>query len=187
MGEIGRFPIAIWIVKHAFNYWERICNSSIIEKEHVIYLKTAVKVSYTDSITTDICTPVEKNWTACVKGVLLNFDGQLQWEQQRCSLSVNDLNSAMCNKYESSWLDDINNMLIINSVLKIKFHMENYILQTQLSHRRNFTKIRISCHPLAIETGCYTMPKTPVENNLSLWWFECHWRQVSCTNGMWEL
>ena len=163
MGELGRFPIAIRIVKHAFNYLKIICNLSE---------NSVVKVSYTDSITTDRCTPVEKNWAACVKGVLLNFDGQLQWEQQRCSLSAYDLNSAMCNKYESSWLDlinkNVNNKLRTYSKFKNKFRMENYILQNQLSRRRNFTKIRISCHPLAIETGRYTMPKTPVENRICL-------------------
>ena len=163
MGELGRFPIAIRIVKHAFNYWKRICNLSE---------NSVVKVSYTDLITTDRCAPVEKNWVACVKGVLLNFDGQLQWEQQRCSLSVYDLISAMCNKYESSWLDlinkNVNNKLRTYSKFKNKFRMENYILQNQLSRRSNFTKIRISCHPLAIETGRYTMPKTPVENRVCL-------------------
>ena len=93
---MSRFSITIRIGKHAFNYWDN----------YVIYLKTLV--SYTDSITTDRCAQVEKNWPACVKGVLLNFDGQLQWEQQRCSLSANDLNSAMCNESESSLLDAIN-------------------------------------------------------------------------------
>ena len=120
MGELGRFPIAIRIVKHAFNYWKRICNLSE---------NSVVKVSYTDSITTDRCAPVEKNWAACVKGVLLNFDGQLQWEQQRCSPSAHDLDSAMCNKYESSWLDLINKN--VNNMVKKRGIKRRHIHITQ--------------------------------------------------------
>ena len=43
---------------------------------------------------------------------------------------------------------------------------------TLLSHalmlRFSAIDIRISCHPVAIETGRYTMPKTPVENRVCL-------------------
>ena len=69
----------------------------------------------------------------------------------------------MCNKYESSWLDvinkNVNNKLRTYCKFKNKFRMENYMFQNQLSRRVNFTKIRISCHPLAIKTGRYTMLK----------------------------
>ena len=37
--------------------------------------------------------------------------------------------------------------------------MENYVLQFPLHLRRNLTKLRISAHNLAIETGRYTKPK----------------------------
>jgi hypothetical protein len=42
--------------------------------------------------------------------------------------------------------------------------MENYVLSQNLENRRNFTKLRVSAHSLAIETGRYTRPKTPVIN-----------------------
>ena len=44
--------------------------------------------------------------------------------------------------------------------------MENYILCSKLQERRDFTKLRISCHQLKIETGRYSKPKTPIEDRL---------------------
>ena len=44
------------------------------------------------------------------------------------------------------------------------FKMENYVLQFPQYIRRNLTKLRISAHSLAIETGRYTRPqKLPID------------------------
>ena len=72
-------------------------------------------------------------------------------------------------KYSAEWLtyikkDNVPNKLLNYSKFKTGFNMENYVLSQNLENRRNFTKLRVSAHNLAIETGRYTRPKTPVIN-----------------------
>ena len=61
-----------------------------------------------------------------------------------------------------------NNKLLTYSMFKHSISLENYILQNQnsLKERRHFTKLRISAHSLAVETGRYSKPKIPVESRL---------------------
>ena len=59
---------------------------------------------------------------------------------------------------------DTDSKLRSYSKFKKYFKMENYVLQFPLSLRQNLTKLRISAHTLAIETGRYVLPsKIPVE------------------------
>ena len=44
--------------------------------------------------------------------------------------------------------------------------MAIYVLGLKRSRRRNFTKLRISSHHLAVETGRYTIPVTPPSQRL---------------------
>ena len=70
------------------------------------------------------------------------------------------------NIYESLWYQNItrsaDNKLRTYSSIKTKFCLEPYIIHTGTSKRRNITRLRISCHPLAVETGRYNKPKTPI-------------------------
>ena len=68
-------------------------------------------------------------------------------------------------KYRQGWVMAINNNFDIiqqNKLRILKHHlpwkMMSYILKAQ---RRQFTKLRISSHQLAAETGRYTRPITP--------------------------
>ena len=83
--------------------------------------------------------------------------------------SVPILNNMM-NIYESLWYQNItrsaDNKLRTYSSIKTKFFLEPYIIHTGTSKRRNITRLRISCHPLAVETGRYNKPKTPIGQRL---------------------
>ena len=59
--------------------------------------------------------------------------------------------------------------------------MENYIIQNSLHRRHCFTKLRISSHLLAIETGRYTKPLTPVEDTV------CHLCQSNSVEDAYHL
>ena len=66
--------------------------------------------------------------------------------------------------YSDQLLKSINchcdNKLMTYSIYKENFALEPYILQGPVRLRRNITKLRISAHTLAVETGRYTRPKT---------------------------
>ena len=70
--------------------------------------------------------------------------------------------------YSDQWLKSINrhqnNKLRTYSIYKETFALEPYILQGPVRLRRNITKLRISAHSLAVETGRYTRPKTLLVN-----------------------
>ena len=66
--------------------------------------------------------------------------------------------SDMQNVYRISWTKMIRSCtgkLRTYSTFKNAFGLENYVLQFPLHVRRNLTKLRISAHSLAIETGRY--------------------------------
>ena len=57
-----------------------------------------------------------------------------------------------------------NGKLSLYAHIKKYFKLENYPLQFPSYYRKNFSKLRISAHNLAIETGRYTKPvETPRE------------------------
>ena len=72
---------------------------------------------------------------------------------------VNDLQ----NVYRKSWKESMQSCtgkLRTYSKFKTDFTQENYLIQFPMHVRRNFTKLRISAHNLAIETGRYTNTKS---------------------------
>ena len=72
---------------------------------------------------------------------------------------VNDLQ----NVYRKSWKESMQSCtgkLRTYSKFKTDFTQENYLIQFPMHVRRNFTKLRISAHNLAIETGRYTNAKS---------------------------
>lgn len=96
---------------------------------------------------------------------------ELDWDPytpHNPNLPIMALHQLMSN-YDSSWVNAINKNYITNAPNKLKsyssfksvFEMENYIMCMNKMKRRQFTKLRISSHHLAIETGRYTRPITP--------------------------
>ena len=77
-------------------------------------------------------------------------------------------------RYDESWLLSINKNYDPNSQNKFKmyayiknvFAVENYVLALPMMKRRHNTKLRISSHRIAIETGRYTRPITPKNERL---------------------
>ena len=74
-------------------------------------------------------------------------------------------------KYKRAWLSSIYkgynpnkpNKLKVYASIKKSFSLENYVSCYNIAKRRNFTKLRISSHHLAIEKGRYTRPIIPRE------------------------
>ena len=84
----------------------------------------------------------------------------------------------MQNVYRNSWreqMDSCTGKLRTYSKFKKEFTLENYIIQFPLHIRRNLSKLRISAHSLAIETGRYIKNKStqtqPIDKRLC---FNCN-------------
>ena len=74
--------------------------------------------------------------------------------------------------YNESWSREIESCLSqgklrVYANFKKSFKLENYLVQFPYKFRRYFTKLRISAHNLAIETGRYAKPiATPIDKRL---------------------
>ena len=84
--------------------------------------------------------------------------------------------------YQLQWLNHIKGFgkdnqhkLRTYCKFKTKFELEPYLTGSiPVRKRQNLSKLRISAHTLAIETGRYTQPKTPLEQrkcSLCKGWF----------------
>ena len=83
------------------------------------------------------------------------------------------MKTKMLQLYQERWAmlfetfsNDPDSKLRSYAKFKKSFTMENYVLQFPLHFRRNLTKLRISAHGLAIETGRFTKPKKPIDKRI---------------------
>ena len=133
-GELGRYPLLIKILNYSYRYFQNLQSSST---------NSLVKLSCLDN---DLRT-LEQSWYNCMNRLVTNFN------HSRSFLT------DMQNVYRISWenlMKSCTGKLRTYSEFKTDFTLENYILQFPMHIRRNLTKLRISAHSLAIETGRYS-------------------------------
>ena len=148
-GELGRFPLLINILNQSINYKKRI---------NAMSSETLVKKSCLEAINSHPNFKIQ--WTHIADNLFEYFDtGHSSVLQQ------------LKNEYCKMWHQEINpqysyGKLRTYCTFKKQFHMENYLAQLPLNKRQNLTKLRISAHRLAIETGRYTRPITPISERV---------------------
>ena len=145
--ELGRYPLLISILNLSIRYHERIIS---------LEDSSLVKISCMD----DSIQSLDSSWFSITQRLYTDFGGSSSFKSNFEKL------------YSSNWESYIKKChsegkLRVYSQFKKVFSLENYILQFPSHFRRNFTKLRISAHNLAIETGRYTKPApTPIEKRL---------------------
>ena len=146
-GELGRFPILINILNHANRFYERILSQD----------GTLVKFSSTDTAVKSCDT----SWVSAIEKIRQLFG----------SFSMKASMEAAYSRNWSTFIKslDCDNKLRAFSKFKSTFCLENYIIKFPLQMRRNFTKLRLSAHSLAIETGRYSKPKTEIDKRICLY------------------
>ena len=130
-GELSRFPLLIKILNHGFRYFQRIETMSVY---------SSVKLSCIDN---DVCSLSSSGYS--IKKRLLNIFNQ-----------SHSFFSDMQNVYRNTWSELIRSFtgkLRIYLQFKKDFTLENYVIQFPLHVKRNLTKLRISAHNFAVETG----------------------------------
>ena len=156
-GELGSYSLIIKFILHATKYWLAMCDS---DRNSLVYL------SYLENCK-DLKKTTNFNWCTHIKRILTEFNMKDVWDNQGTkykSKIVRLMKENMYLRYETDWKAHINsNSSKLKTYCKIKysFALENYILTKPLRERKYFTKLRISAHKLNIESGRYTIPKTP--------------------------
>ena len=144
---MGRYPLLINVLNLATRYHMRVRS---------LDSNSLVKLSCNDQSILDY----EGSWTSIMDKLYMHFHG------------TQSLKEVLEKLYSEKWLFYINSCrskgkLSVYSNLKNSFKLENYLLQFPIWYRRNFTKLRISAHNLAIETGRYSKPiETPPNKRL---------------------
>ena len=132
-GELGRLPLLLTVLNHSFRYFQRVMLSNSY---------SLVKISCLD---TDVCN-FNSSWHNSMIKLLNTFDQSQSFTKD------------MQNVYVINWkksLQSCTGKLRTYAQFKKDFCVENYILQFPVHVRRHLTKLRISAHSLAIETGRY--------------------------------
>ena len=144
-GELGRYPLLIKILDYSYRYFRKINSSSS---------DTLVRLSCDDN---DIRS-LYHSWYNSISRLVDVFNQSHSF--------VNDMN----NVYSKHWtvmMQSCTGKLRTYSQFKKQFALENYIIQFPLHLRRNFTRLRISAHNLAIETGRYTNNKVSSSQDIT--------------------
>ena len=161
-GELGRLPILLLTMKRYLNYAQRCYN---------LPDTTLVKLTLPSTISNNY------EWISKIAGLLHKSTPDMQIlniSQLLNSFSSQSIQEHFISSYETGWLQHINkeydtrnkNKLRSYATYKLTFDIENYVKSLNRYQRRNFTKLRISAHHLAIETGRYTKPPTPRDERI---------------------
>jgi len=158
--ELGRFPISLKIKYRVLNYWRRI---TALDMTHPV--RQAYEMLY------KLHESGQTNWCSTVKSILCETNNSQIWNNQTATTKelynvkeqTYKLFMDQCiNKINDS---DTNPKLRTFKLFKDTFRSEPFIVSpTNINHTLALIKFRISAHNLAIETGRYTKPKTPIEN-----------------------
>jgi len=168
-GDLGRFPISLFIMKQVLKNWLRVAEGNCNSVLQACYLENINLVNNNKTC-----------WLGQVKNVVLNSLGFQEAWNNLGSKSNNSLLKKMYahikNVYKLNWNDYVTrtptdqengNKLRTYMMFKNTFRQENYLKSMSCTnHRKYFTRLRISAHNLKIETGRHTRPKTPVEKRV---------------------
>ena len=162
--ELGRFPISMKFKCRVINYWKRIITLDPTHPVRQAY--NTLKALHVSGQT---------NWCSTVKTILSEGNNAQLWHNQ--VMTNKQYSSFKEQLHQSFMMDCINKIndsttnpkLRTYKLLKEQFKLESYLTHpTNINHTLALLKFRISAHNLAIETGRYTKPKTPIENRLCI-------------------
>ena len=149
-GELGRYPLPISILNHCMKFYSP---TSILADDSL------VSRIYDD----------QRSWHLLLEEIFKQFYSRPCLNVEKVyDCKIYSIRYNVMSLYSDQWLKFINrlcdNKLRTYSIYKEKFALERYILQGPVRLRHNITKLRISAHSLAVETGRYTRPKTLLVN-----------------------
>lgn len=156
--ELGRFPLNIQIDKLALKYYNHLYSL----KENSI-AKQALLISK------QLHEHDKKCYHSYLQSLLETYNISMKIDAQFTNSSINKYNEVMKNHYVKAWKlsKQQSQKLSLYDSIKEHYESETYLDKIRnFEKRSNFTKLRISNHCLAIETGRYTRPSIPLENRL---------------------
>ena len=152
-GELGRLPMVVMRKIIMLRYWTTIINSDRSSLVYKVYsmLKTDADnhIHYNQS-----------NWAYQIKNILDTIGMSNIWlSQNNMHVNIQQIKTRLIEIYKQSWYASINNSPKLETycIFKHTFMFEPYLdFIKDDKFRIALTKLRLSSHKLAIETGRYT-------------------------------
>ena len=167
--EIGRHAVLPDLLAHSAKYWLRLCTHDPSSLVYKAYLDM-----FTDTNRTQ-----DSNWVGGIQRIWTEFGMSGIWENQGSLYkhkAVKNLKKNMLDRYEHNWLAHVGLSPTFSTAgtklqtyIRVKqyFGLENYIRVTKnFKWRQDMAKLRLSAHPLRIESGRYCRPPLPPEQRV---------------------
>ena len=167
--ELGRHAVLPELLAHSVKFWLRLCEhdqSSLVYKAYLDMHEDARDRNH-------------ENWVTRVRSLLTEFRMPGVWENQGSLYkhkTVRTLKGIMLDRYEHNWLAYVGlsptfstpgTKLRTYIQFKHSIGLENYVIAIKsFKKRQSMAKLRISAHPLRIETGRYCRPPTPADQRV---------------------
>lgn len=161
LSELGRFPLHYDVIKSMLKYWHRL--------ENLGSLFPLLRDAYLES--QSLHNLKIQSWYGSIAFVLRHISG-INNLKKVSPYKFTDMYKKHLNQYYiENWLHELKNSsegkLCSYVKFKCNFGLEPYLMLLRSpEHRKNFTRLRISAHKLAIEQGRYQ--GTPRQNRTCL-------------------
>ena len=168
-GKLGKLPLLLKIMLRRPNFYDRA--NSLDENDLIMHACNSNWL-----------------WFSLLDKITGKYQGTTEHHTFGSPTDSAPILNNMMTTYESLWYQNITgsaeNKFRTYSSFKTKFRLEPYIIYTGATKFRNITRLRISCHPLAVETGRCNKPKTPLDKDcvtivtwaklkMNIIWFIC--------------
>ena len=167
-GELGQFPLHLFWKENIIKYWCGV-NTDDIPK----YLKLAVNIHHEMLKNSKLC------WLSKIQNIYNSAGLSCKFSSagtESTKQHVNEVMMRLSDQFIQDWFNQINkpegkkgsNKLRTYKLFKDNFELEYYLTAVPtVRYRIALTKICVSCHRLAIETGRYQKPTSlPINQRL---------------------
>ncbi|XP_052260175.1 uncharacterized protein LOC127864540 [Dreissena polymorpha] len=159
-GELGRYPLYVNRFVKIIKYWFKILTS-----ENII-MQIVYKQALND------CNKGFTNWVSHVKNMLNNYGFGYVFENPnvvQINSFIREFKCRLVDNFRQEWYGKLNSSPVLDmyKVFKTSFEYEEYLDLLPRRLRLFFVRIRVSAHPLRIQTGRYAQHNIPRNENAS--------------------
>ena len=148
IGELGRYPMYVKSKERSLLYWVKIMK----------HVDNPMHMCYVDQLQR-IHVPRNNTWAFSLKSLLDNLGFSNIWSAFNSDVNyIPIFKQRLCDQYVQEWNTSITNQPKLDSyrLFKTEFKYEKYLdAVSNVSMRKEFSKLRLSSHCLEIETGRY--------------------------------
>ena len=153
-GELGRYPLYVNRFVKIIKYWFKIINN-----ENII-MQIVYKQALND------CNRGYTNWVSNVKNMLNNFGFGYVFENPNVvhvNSFISEFKCRLVDTFKQEWYGKMNNSSVLDmyKVFKTSLVYEEYLDLLPRRLRLFFVRLRVSAHPLRIQTGRYAQNNIP--------------------------